>query len=243
MMLGAEASAGDAEFCMYEMCRGEGGGGRGDDAEDAGLVVDGGELEEVQQFCYLGDVLGCEAGVERAVRVRVAATWGRWREISSLLVNLIIELRSRGRVYEACVRSALLYGAETRALTNRLIEVLRSCDRRMLRYMAGVRWQDGRSSGEVTEMCGVEDLSAKLRHLSAKLRQRRLRWFGHVERAGGGALNELRELRVEGRRPTGRPKKKWSGRVREDITLLEIEEHMAQDRKLWRTVITRPTSP
>ncbi len=171
----------------------------GDDAKDAGLVVNGGELEEIQQFCYLGEVLDCEAGVERGVKARVAAAWGRWREISSLLVNRNIELRSRGRVYEACVRSALLYGAETWALTNRLMEVLR-CDRRMLRYMAGVRWQDGRSSGEVAEMCGVEDLSAKLR-------QRRLRWFGHVERAGGGALNEVRKLRVEGRRPPGKPKK------------------------------------
>ncbi len=144
--------------------------------------------------------------------------------------------RSRGRVYEACVRSALLYGAETRALTNTLMEVLRSCDGRMLRYTAGVRWQDGRSSSEVAEMCGVEGLSARLR-------QRRLRWFGRVERAGGGALNEARDLRVEGRRPPGRAKKKWSGCVREDMNLLEIEEHMAQDPKLWRTVIARPTTP
>ncbi len=136
-------------------------------------------------------MLDCEAGVERAVRARASAAWGRWREISGLLVNHNIELRSRGRVYEACVRSALLYGAETWALTNRLMEVLCSCDQRMLRYMAGVRWQDGRSSGEVAEMCGVEDLSVELR-------QRRLRCFGHVERAGGGALNEVRELRVEG---------------------------------------------
>ncbi len=88
----------------------------------------------------------------------------------------------------------------------------------------------------MAEMYGVEDLSAKLR-------QRRLRWFGRVERAGGGALNEVRELGVEGRRPRGRPKKKWSGCVREDMNLLKIEEHMAQDRKLWRTVIARPTPP
>ena len=52
-------------------------------------------LEEVQQFCYLGDMLDCEAGVERAVRVRVAAAWQRWREVASLLVNRSIELRSR----------------------------------------------------------------------------------------------------------------------------------------------------
>ena len=59
---------------------------------------------------------------------------------SQLLVNQNIVLRTRGRVYEACVRSALLYGAETWTLTSRLINVLPRCDRIMLRYMAGVRW-------------------------------------------------------------------------------------------------------
>ena len=44
--------------------------------------------------------------------------------------------------------------------------------------MAGVRWQDGRSNIEVAEMCGVEDLSIKIR-------QRRLRWFEHVKKSGG----------------------------------------------------------
>ena len=45
---------------------GEGGDGYGGD-EGPGLVVNGGILEEVEQFCYLGDVLDCEAGVKRAV--------------------------------------------------------------------------------------------------------------------------------------------------------------------------------
>ena len=34
-------------------------------------VVNGGMLEEVEQFCYLEDVLDCKAGVERAVRAKV----------------------------------------------------------------------------------------------------------------------------------------------------------------------------
>lgn len=50
------------------------------DNEGDGLeVVSGGVLKEVQQFCHLKDVLDCEAGVERAVRSRVAVAWGRWR--------------------------------------------------------------------------------------------------------------------------------------------------------------------
>ncbi len=43
---------------------GEGDGGGGSE----GLVVNGGVLEEVQQFCYLGDVLYCEAKVVRSVK-------------------------------------------------------------------------------------------------------------------------------------------------------------------------------
>ena len=61
-------------------------------------------------------MLDCEAGVERSVRARVVAAWGRWQKVSSLAVNCRIDLKTRGRIYEACVRSALLYGTETWAL-------------------------------------------------------------------------------------------------------------------------------
>ena len=200
--------------------------------ERAGLEVNGGTLEEVQQFCYLGDVLDCEAGVERAVRARVATSWKKWREMASLLVNRHIGLRTRGRIYEACIRSAMLYGSETWALTDRLKEVLCSSDRRMLRYMVGVRWQESRSNQEVADMCGLEDLSAKLR-------KRRLTWFGHVKRAEGGLLLEVEEMRVEGRRPVGRPKKRWKDCVTEDMNFLGIDERVIQDRQRWKAAMVQ----
>ena len=64
--------------------------------------------------------------------------------------------------------------------------------RRMMRYMAGVRWQDGRSSSEVAEMCGVGDLFVKLR-------QRRLimRWSENVRRAEGCVLGEVGEFIIK----------------------------------------------
>ena len=149
------------------------------------LVVNRGMLEEVEQLCYLGDMLDCEAGVERAVQAKVTAAWRRRQEIASLLVSHSVGMRTKGRVYEACVRSALLYGEETWALTSRLVNALRRCDRRMPEYMAGVRWQERRSSSEVAEMCGVEDLSFKLR-------QRRLR-AGVV-----GAVSKISAFRPQG---------------------------------------------
>jgi len=55
-------------------------------------------------------MLDCEAGVERSVRARVAASFGRWRKVASLVINCSIDLKTRGGVYEAYVRSVLLYG-------------------------------------------------------------------------------------------------------------------------------------
>ena len=98
------------------------------------------------------------------------------------------------------MRSALLYGTETWGLTDRLMDVLQRCDCKMLRYKADVKWQDGKSSIEVRDVCGVEDLSVKVR-------QRRLSWFGHVGRAEGSLLNEVEGVRIGGRWPVGRPRK------------------------------------
>jgi len=43
------------------------------------LITTGGRIEEVNEFRYLGNVLDCEAGLERAMRARVAAAWKKCR--------------------------------------------------------------------------------------------------------------------------------------------------------------------
>ena len=39
------------------------------------VIVNGGRLEKVKQFCYLRDVLDCEAEVEKAVQVKITAAY------------------------------------------------------------------------------------------------------------------------------------------------------------------------
>ncbi len=130
-------------------------------------------VEVVDSFCYHGDVLRCEGGAEAVVRGRIACAWKPWRELASLLVSQNIPLGSRAQVYRACVRSVLLYGVETWATTKEHEALLIRCDLRMLRYLMGIRWQDGISNKEVVRRRGLEGLE-KL------LSKARLRWSGHV---------------------------------------------------------------
>ena len=68
----------------------------GKEVDVESLMTTSGEIKEVQEFCYLGVVVDCEAGVERAVRAMVAAAWNKWREMVSLLKNRHIPLQIRG---------------------------------------------------------------------------------------------------------------------------------------------------
>ena len=108
-----------------------------------------GDLELVQNFCYLGDNMSNNLGCESAVRARVAAAWNKWREIASLLINRKIPLECRTKIYGACTRLMILYGVESWALTKKLEEQIYRCDCIMLRHMAGVKWEEGLSNKEI----------------------------------------------------------------------------------------------
>ena len=71
----------------------------------------------MQEFYYLGDMMDCDAGLDRAVRARVSAVWKEWRDMAGLLTDKRTPLRIRGSAYESCVRSIMLYGSETWAMT------------------------------------------------------------------------------------------------------------------------------
>ena len=89
------------------------------------------------------------------------------------------------------------------ALTARLEAILLSCDRRMLRYMAGVTWRDRVRNAEVARRCGVSELCDELR-------VRRLGWFGHVvRREETEILGKTQHVVAPGQRPPGRPEKTW----------------------------------
>ena len=69
----------------------------------------------------------------------------------------------------------MLYVSETWATTKKDEDIIRKCDRRMMIYMARVKWQDRVLSEEVTNRCGFGDILERTR-------QGRLQWFGHVRR-------------------------------------------------------------
>ena len=71
-------------------------------------------LEEVEKFCYLGDMISCFGGASEAVSARIGSAWKKFRELSGVLVGKRgLSLMQRMKIYQCCVRPVLLYCCET----------------------------------------------------------------------------------------------------------------------------------
>ena len=98
----------------------------------------------------------------------------------------------------------------------------------MLRWMCGHTLMDRIRNQEFRDKLGVAPILEKMR-------ERRLRWFGHVKRTTFDALvRRVESFIVEGKRSRGRPRKIWDEQIRMDLRELNLSEDMARDRSSWR---------
>ena len=112
-------------------------------------------------------------------------------------------MRMKVVVYNACVRSMLTYGAETWAMKAEVFQRLRATERRMLRMICGVTLKDMVETTVIASRMGVDNLEEHLR-------QKRLRWFGHIARRDEKVeIKKVFELKIQGQRKRGRPVKRW----------------------------------
>ena len=78
-------------------------------------------------------------------------------------------------------------------------------------------------------------VEAKVEAIAAVMRRRRLEWFGHVKRRGVTEnIRAVAEMKMEGKRPRGRPRLRWNDTVRRDLNAWNIKEEWATDRERWK---------
>ena len=139
------------------------------------------KLEVVASFCYLGDMLSAAGGCELSTTTLVKTAWKKFKDLLPVLSSHHLSFKTRGRVYSSCVRSTMLHASETWPLTKPNLQRLQQNDRAMIRQICNIRPQaivTSRSNEILLVQLGIEDLDLILK-------ERRLRWYGHVEPSYG----------------------------------------------------------
>ncbi|KAK3534085.1 hypothetical protein QTP86_001163 [Hemibagrus guttatus] len=152
--------------------------------EGSGTVrLQGEEVKKVQEFKYLGSTVQSNGECGKEVKKRVQAGWNGWRKVSGVLCDQKISARIKGKVYRTVVRPAMLYGLETVSLRKRQESELEVAELKMLRFSLGVTRLD-RIRNEYIRG------TAHVGRLGDKVREARLRWFGHVQRWENKGINK-----------------------------------------------------
>ncbi|MCJ8735615.1 hypothetical protein PDJAM_G00249200 [Pangasius djambal] len=192
--------------------------------------LQGEEVKKVQEFKYLGSTVQSNGECGKEVKKRVQAGWNRWRKVSGVLCDRKISARIKGKVYKT-VRPAMLYGLETVSLRKRQESELEVAELKMLRF-----------SLEVTRLDRIRNEyirgTAHVRRLGDKVREARLRWFGHVQRRESEYIGRrMLDMELPGRRRRGRPKRRYMDVINEDMKLVGASVADAEDRDRWRVMI------
>ena len=187
--------------------------------------VDGTQLDVESNFCYLGGMLCAGGGCKLAIVTRCSTSWGKFKRLLPILTSKHVSLRTRGKVFNACVRSTLLHGSETWAPTAPDLQRLRQNDRSMVCWICGVRDDDEVSADTLCAMLGVQEVTAALR-------TRRLRWYGHVARSSS-CINSITSMSIPSARRRGRLKKTLSECVKTDMKMCNLGSINPLNREAW----------
>ena len=143
--------------------------------DDETVKMKDAKVPRVKEFKYLGSTVQESGGCEREVKKRVQAGWNGWRRVSGVICDRRLPARVKGKVYSSMVRPAMVYGLETVAVTKKQVEEMEVAEMKMLRFAMEVTRKDKIRNEHIRSTVKVEQLGMKMR-------EGRLRWYGHVMR-------------------------------------------------------------
>ena len=113
-------------------------------------------------------------------------------------------------------------------LRRREEERLERTEMRMLRWILGLTLRDRKRNDDIRRIIGVACITDKIR-------EARLRWYGHVQRREeDDCVKRILEANVGGQRSRGRQRKRWIDVAKHNMEDLQLNVEDAANRAEWR---------
>ena len=143
--------------------------------DDKTVKIENTKVPRIKKFKYLGSTVQESGSCDREVKKRVQAEWNGWRRVSGVICYRRLPARVKGKVYSSVVRPTMAYGLETVAVTKKQVKEMEVTEMKMLRFAMGVTRKDKIKNEYIRS-------TIKIEWLGMKMREGRLRWYGHVMR-------------------------------------------------------------
>ena len=204
----------------------------GDHSTPPVITMYGKQLENVQNFKYLGAMLTDTGNSKKEIQIRLATAVTALVKLEKIWRSGEIDFKLKYRLYISLVISTLLYGCESWTLLEESKKKIRSFESKAHRRLLNISYKQRKTnifvSNEINKKVGpyVPLLDIIMRRKMTK--------FGHITHHDSLA-NTILHGYVEGERKRGRPKRNWMNDIFEfsHLSLRQLLD-IAKDRSKWR---------
>ena len=162
--------------------------------------MDGEQLENVNNFVYLGSRIDADGKSSPDIRRRIAIAISKLNTMAPLWNSQPPELK--WGTLKACIFPVTIYGCEAWTISKTDEKKITSFEMKCYRKILRISWTERKTNASVLEQLGLK--APQLLNLTKK---QKLLYFGHIKRH-----NTLEKLFFEGtcedRRGRGRPRKR-----------------------------------
>ena len=128
-----------------------------------GLRLNGEDIKRSSDFCYLGSIVAENTGTGREVNARIQKARGLFSKLRIVWLSKSLRKDTKIRIFNACVKSVLLYGCETWLVTNEIQCKIQTFVNRCLRFILRIWWPNIISNKEQWKATGKEDINLEIR--------------------------------------------------------------------------------
>jgi hypothetical protein len=202
-------------------------------------------FEKVEEFQYLGALLSTKNDWSREISARIAKAERAFFALSKFFKSKALSKKTKLRLYTAIIRPTLAYGCEVWTTTSVTKRRLRTFENKIWRKICGPVRDAGTNdwrrkfNKELQEELGLAPVTSYIKG-------QRLQWFGHImRRSEEETIRAVIEWQPKGKRPRGRPRKRWLDIIEEDLKTVEVKEwkEIIQDREKWRDTVLAAKTP
>ena len=165
------------------------------------VSIDETVVKSTTKYKYLGSIVQRDEEIDGDVNHCIHSGCLNWRVATAVLCDREFPTKLKENFYRAAIRRALIYGTECWPAKKIFQHKMEVTEMHMLRWMCGHTLKDRIRNQEFTEKVRVAPIFEKMR-------ENRLRWFGHVQRKTFDApVRSVESIIVEGKRSPGRPRR------------------------------------
>ena len=197
------------------------------------LSLESTNIEEVDEFCYLGSIIAKDGGADSDVMSRIKKARQSFGSLNSVWRSTQISRHLKLKLFKSNVLSVLLYGSETWKVTATSTQKLQVFVNKCLRRILKIRWPETIRNTDLHKKCKIDELQ-KL------IKRRKWSWIGHTLRRGNGEIaKQALDWNPQGTRKRGRPRRTWRRSVLEEAEKggrqwSEVKA-LARNKEQWRS--------